>query len=246
MAKNNDDSKMNPPYVAFGTFKRFIETLSKTAVPGRIDRSVLPKMSGVTQSQLTSALKFLHLVGPTGATRQPLHDLVKAYGSEEWADTLGTVISDAYMLIVKGLNLDSGTANELRDAFKGRGKVDGQLLMKAVRFYLKAMAEANLEISPHFKAPSLPTTTKKKKKKTKPNGQWKSPTNDYTPDPDDEDDFTPLEGTIRFPIYFRGKPTGAIIVPADLAVTDCSSISAMLTPIKAYAEQCEAEKAGQE
>lgn len=246
MAKNNDDGKMNPPYVAFSTFKRLIETLSKTAVPGRIDRSVLPKMSGVTQSQLTSALKFLQLIGPDGTTYQSLHDLVQAYGNEHWSVELGETISGAYVQIVDGLDLDSGTANELRDAFKGRGKVDGQLLMKAVRFYLKAMAEANLEISPHFKAPSLPTTNKKKKKKTKPNGQLDTPANEYTPDPDDEDDFTPLGGTIRFPIYFRGKPTGAIIVPADLAVTDCSSISAMLTPIKAYAEQCEAEKVGQQ
>lgn len=232
MAKNTDDGKMNPPYVAFSTFKRLIETLSKTAVPGRIDRSVLPKMSGVTQSQLTSAFKFLHLIGPDGTTKQPLHDLVKAYGSEQWAAALGETISGAYVQIVDGLNLDSGTANELRDIFRRRGKVDGQLLMKAVRFYLKAMAEANMEISPHFKAPSLPTTNKKKKKKSKPSGQWNAPTSDDTLDPADEDDFTPLEGTIRFPI---GKKR-FMHLPIDLTDDDCDAIEAAMPLLRTIAK----------
>lgn len=234
MAKNNDDGKTTPPYVAFSTFKRLIETLSKTAVPGRIDRSVLPKMSGVTQSQLTTALKFLQLIGPDGTTKEPLHDLVKAYGSEEWSALLSDIVCDAYLQIVDGLNLDSGTANELRDAFRGRGKVDGQLLMKAVRFYLKAMAEANMEISPHFKAPSLPTTNKKKKKKPKPSGQWNSPTNDYTPDPDSEDSEISkhLSYMLQLPI---GKDRIAYL-PFDLDDADCDAIEAAMPLLRTIAK----------
>ena len=50
-----------PPYVAYRTFRSFIQLLSP-AVPGRIDRSLMASMSGASQSQLIHALRCLRLI----------------------------------------------------------------------------------------------------------------------------------------------------------------------------------------
>src|SRR5689334_19894702 len=107
-----------PPYVAFPTLTGFIETLSKTALPGQIDRSVMPKMSGVTQSHLLSALRFLKLVNEEGHVSPTLRKLVKAYGTEAWKEEFADVVTTAYLNITEGLDLDAGTQKQLFDTFK--------------------------------------------------------------------------------------------------------------------------------
>lgn len=234
MAKNTDDSKMNPPYVAFGTFKRFVESLKETAVPSRIDRSVLPKMSGVTQSQLTSALKFLGMISSDGVTNQSLHDIVKAYGSDQWADALGKIINEAYYLIVEDLDIASGTANDLRNDFRKRGNIEGQLLVKSIRFYLKAMEEAKWEISPHFKAPSLPAVNKFKRKKKRQAGLSKPTASDSADDQSitDSEIREQMSGMIRLPV---GK-NRTVFLPSDLDDADCDAIEASMPLLRTIAK----------
>lgn len=232
MTKNNRDIKMNPPYVAFSTLKRFIETLHKTAVPGRIDRSVLPKMSGVTQSQLTSALKFLGLVGPDGTTKADLHALVKSYGTEQWAEQLGDIVSMSYVSIVGDLDLDSGTAKELSDAFRSRGRVEGQLLMKAIRFYLKALAESQLEVSLHFKPPSLHASAIAKNKTKKPKDKSSKATDDYTTKPHSRDESL-AKGMTLHPIG-GGRHIG---LESDLTSEDVDIIESMIPAFRKMAER---------
>ena len=49
--------KINPPYLAFRTFRHFLDGLRASGIPGRIDRSVMSSLSGGAQSAL---------IGPAG------------------------------------------------------------------------------------------------------------------------------------------------------------------------------------
>jgi hypothetical protein len=144
------DRGISPPYVPFDTLKGFIETLSKTAVPPRVDRSIMPTLSGGAQNQLISALKFLKLIGSSGEVSEPLRSLVKTFGTDQWRTELSDVISAAYGDITNGLDLDTASSKQLVDHFRDRGKVDGQMLDKSVRFYIKALKESEVTYSPHF------------------------------------------------------------------------------------------------
>ena len=50
-----------PPYISFSGFTSFIARLKGSAIPSRIDRSLLSNMSGDAQAQLRSGLRFLRL-----------------------------------------------------------------------------------------------------------------------------------------------------------------------------------------
>src|SRR5437879_8589341 len=104
------------------------------------------------KSQLMSALKALKLVQPNSTSTKELRELVKAYNTEEWQPVLGNIITNAYLEVTRDVDVDSGTAQQLAKAFKEVGKVDGQVLDKAVRFYLAAVAASGHTISPHFTA----------------------------------------------------------------------------------------------
>ena len=54
------------PYTSYRTFNTFIEDLREHGVPSRIDRSVLPRFSGVVGGQLMHALRFLGLIDDEG------------------------------------------------------------------------------------------------------------------------------------------------------------------------------------
>ena len=66
-----------PPYVPYRSFRNFIDTL-KQGIPARIDRSVMGTMSGALQSQLTTTLKYLDLIAPTGQPKEALAKLVNS------------------------------------------------------------------------------------------------------------------------------------------------------------------------
>src|SRR5206468_344350 len=114
-------------------------------------RSIMPKMSGGAQNQLMSALKFLNLIGPGGEATERLRSLVKAIGTATWKEAIADMVSFAYSSVVGGLDIDTASSKQLNDRFRERGNVDGQMLAKSVRFYIKALREAGLNFSPHFK-----------------------------------------------------------------------------------------------
>ena len=52
------------------------------------------------------------------------------------------------------------------------------------------------------------------------------------PVPDEE---VPSEGTIKFPIYFKNKPQGSLVVPAELTGADVNVIESIIPMLRAYA-----------
>jgi hypothetical protein len=151
----NPDTRLStPPYLPYRTFTGFLDDLKETAVPQRVDNSVMNKLSGSLKTQMRSALKFLGLIDDAGTALPPFHSLVLARGTTEWQDTWTQYFFDAYSDLIGDLNLDTGTLQQLKDRFKLFG-VDGSVLIKSVRFYLGAIEDSGSKFSPHFKARGL-------------------------------------------------------------------------------------------
>lgn len=233
----SETAKSTPPYVAFPTFVSFVERLSQTALPTRIDRSVMQGMSGVTQSHLMSALRSLNLINDTGHVSDRLRTLVRAYGTEKWTEELGEVLIAAYGAVVNGLDLDNGTQKQLYDCFKANGNVDGETLDKCVRFYLKAMEAADMTLSPHFtmRRQGAPRRSAAKQRKASGNGAEAIKSQERN-----GDEVEPPTGTIGFPLHVPGKAAGMIYVPSDLSPEDCELIEAMMPVLRAYAKRAQA------
>lgn len=137
-----------PPYVSWKTFDNFLLGL-RMNMPGRIDRSVLGGMSGATQSQLISALRFFGMITEHGTPTDKLRDLVKKEGQER-KDTLGPLMDDAYRNVFpEDFDYQSGTYAQLSSVFANTG-AQGETLRKAIGFYLSAGKAADLMLSPYF------------------------------------------------------------------------------------------------
>ena len=141
---------VKPPYAPFLTFKNFIEKLHTSGVPHRIDKSVMSNLSGAAQSQILLAMRFLRLTAVNGDPAPRLHELVDSFGTSGWATTLHDCLRSSYGSIVEGLELSKATPAQLSEAFKSRGKTDGSVTEKAIRFYLKGLEDAGVKYSTHL------------------------------------------------------------------------------------------------
>jgi hypothetical protein len=172
MAKQATDSeKLTPPYISFTTFRNFIDDLKNTTIPPVIDRTVTLKMSGQARGALISCLRFLKLVEESGnnVVAERLEPLVEAFATEHWEKALASLIQDSpYRIFTAGIDLNRATGGQLLDMFRAGGGVDGQVLEKAVRFYLAALDEAKIPYSPRFKDRGATAVRKSKPKPRKP------------------------------------------------------------------------------
>lgn len=226
-------AKPTAAYVSFKTFTSFIETLSTKVVPHRVDRGLLPNMSGAIQSQLLVTLRYLGLMDKKDVVLLPLHDLVEAYGTDQWSGALKVVIDQSYSTISDHVHIESDTPAALYRAFREHGGTEGDTTKKAVRFFLKAMEEAKIEFSPHFKARGAAlrsTNTRKKKTKKKPTSKG--------------DNSATTEkhhgGGDQFPDGMQVVPLGGgrrIAVEADITPEDVTVIESMLPMLKAMANR---------
>jgi hypothetical protein len=217
----------------------FIESLKANEVPQQIDRSVMPKLSGISQNQVISAFRFLGLTsGSKNESTEQLEKLRTAFGTDNWGPELAKVIETAYRPIVGDLDLAKATPKQLRDAFREKGGVDGQMHAKALRFYGKAIKEAGIKYASHLFA-RQPRGTGPKKPSGR-NGQSAAPSAPQSATermskhlPAREE---PPEGTIPFLLHFPGKLQGSIAVPADLKESDLPIVEAAIEMVKAYAK----------
>ncbi len=233
---------MKPAYVPFDTFETFIKSLKDVAtVPDHIEKSMMLRMSGGMQNHLSASLKFLGLIGPDNKTRDGLHALVSAYGTEEWAPVLAKLLEQRYAAILGGLNLKTGTASKLRERFKEATKLDGATLDKSMRFLAKALKAAKVEVSPFLferKRPAKRNAAngKARVEKAATAEQAKGQEDGLSQDRQPEPPAAPPPGTISYPIHFRGgKRTGSLIVPSDLTEEDVAMVELLIPMLRAYA-----------
>lgn len=212
------------PSIPFKTYIAFIERLHSTAVPPMIDGSLLHTMSGSMKSQLLSSLRFLNLIDLQNNVQESMHDLIKSYKSDTWSSSLKEVVAIAYSDAIVNVNIDSGTALQLDDAFKKNYSIDGQVLEKAVRFYLAALDECGIKYSPHFKVRRVRKSAIKKKVKPKKKNQEENNLDDF--DDNNLDNNQAERAKFRIPI--PGKGDCIIALPTDLEQGDWDMVKIML------------------
>jgi hypothetical protein len=243
MSDTNIETVVAPVYLPWKTFSAYIVSLKDTTVPHTLDNTVKPSnMAGGVWRHLTSALQFLGLLDSQKVVKDALGKLVKAHGTPEWGAAIKECLLPAYAKIVDGLPLARATSGQLEKCFKGTGNVQGQMLEKAIRFYLHALKEAGVKYSDHLMMRKGKTVkaggSKQKSAKIKTAAVAEEKT-----DKDTETNHSEKlkggapQGMISFPLHFKGKPAGEIRVHKDLNNEDVALIELTVNVIKAYAGQ---------
>ena len=141
-----------PPYVSYRTFKSFLQELAK-GVPHRIDKSILPTLSGGVQSQLLQALKFFQLINADGVPEQSLHALVRA---QETDDEYKTVLKNLllrfypFLFVSPNQGLEKMTAGQLQEHFASLA--NGDTVQKCIAFFIPAAKDAGIQLGPYIVA----------------------------------------------------------------------------------------------
>ncbi|MDP3910743.1 MAG: DUF5343 domain-containing protein [Gemmatimonadales bacterium] len=226
MAKSQELSRIPPPYVPWKSFTGFLEALKKTAIPQRIDRSVMGGMSGSTKSQMLAALRFLGLIAEDGTRTESLVGLVEAVGVPDlWKQVLPDIVAEKYGDIIgSDIDLDSGTAQQLVERFRIGGKVEGSALRKAVAFYLMAQASAGVKLSPHFTVKGSRVGTASSKPRNKPPADKNG-----SKGGDNEPERKPAaKGMVRLPFVLPTKGECWIEIPATITGAEWGMISSYI------------------
>jgi hypothetical protein len=223
----------SPAYTAFRTLKAFIYGINPSAIPRRIDKSMMHNLSGGAKRKLWSGLIFLRLITPDGDVTDHLKRLVVTKEDvQAWKMHLGQLLNEVYAPILNGLDVTTATAKQLDDAFRA-AKVEGSTLMDAVRFYVHARKEAGAPLSPYITARQPRSTNGGNKngnlpKSRPPKTAAAKSSRDTSEDEVGENENPPKPGMMRLPLYLPGKPIGRIEVPEDLVEADVDMIAAIL------------------
>jgi hypothetical protein len=143
---NKDPGKILPPYLPFKTFQAAIQNLRVHGLPSLIDRSTFNSRSGLEQTQILGAFRFLGLIDEHSKTQQSLRTLVgMAANSDLEKKMLAEVMRDSYVTLFT-LDLPNTTPGALENAMGGYG-VTGTTRDRAVRFFIKAAQYANIKLS---------------------------------------------------------------------------------------------------
>lgn len=147
----NHSAKRTPPYLSYRTLRNFLDSLRETALPSRIDRSIMASKSGSSQVLLLSALKYLKLVTDNGLPTPDLQRLVSVEANER-QKVWGSIIRKAYAeLFESNIDLERTTTQELSEAFVREGVLSPDTVKKCVTFFSLAAKDAGLKLSPHIK-----------------------------------------------------------------------------------------------
>lgn len=214
-------SRATAPYIPLMTLENFCGKLKAAVVPPVIDSSLTQSMSGGMAGALMSALKFLGLVEANGKVRQQLRDLVQAHATDGWKAALRKVVLPAYKDIIGDLDLLTATPAMLEARFRDVGKANGQVLEKAVRFYLAALAAFDEPISPLLKARkprSAPSSRKTNGKQSRSRAQ--AANKEEGEGEEEEEELT--AGTKKLQLPLPGKGNVTFTIPTDLTKEDWS------------------------
>jgi hypothetical protein len=168
-ASHDEGKPPAPPYVAYRSFRTLIGGFKTRVLPNRIDRSVLDNFSGIVGSQLLTALRFLKLIDKENRPQHALEGLVRAFGTERWPPVLANVIKAAYAPIFE-LDLKVASPSQFVECF---GKVypgEGSTQRKCRTFFLNAVQDAKIEISPFTVKNMKPRSGPTKKRSARQHG----------------------------------------------------------------------------
>jgi len=225
--------------MSYGVFTSTVETLAQSTVPtGPLDRRVLDGLSGADYGSLISGMRFLGLSDDGRRATEKYRELVQAWrqGQEQYKSALLEQVYARYESVVGSVDVEHGTISELEKAFKDAGVPAGQMLTKTVRFYVKALIDCGVPVSPHITKPkraSSATTKKNGGEKPRPRGK-RGGASDTPDDPSkNRQDVLPA-GVERLPI--PGVAGAFIQYPTTITETDCALFEAMVGVLRTYAK----------
>ncbi len=221
--------------MSFGVFTGTVESLAQSTVPtGPLDRRVLDGLSGADYGSLISGMRFLGFVDDERRATDKYRELVQAWkqGRMQYQGALLEVISNRYESIVGSVDIEFGTISELERAFRDAGVPPGQMLTKTVRFYVKALTECGITVSPHITKAKRPSPAQRKNGSERARPKTKPPeVPAVDPERHGRRDDVP-HGHERLPI--PGVPGGFIQYPSDLTESDCTLFEAMIGVLRTY------------
>ena len=135
------DKKESPPYVTYATFLTFVKSLRETGIPSRIDKSVLSKLSGSSQSALMPSLRWLGLTDAADVPTPKLEGLVDA-NDAQFPVLFKQVLIDSYGFTRdNSIDLAKATGSQVEQKFRDYG-VSGSTVTKAMAFFILAAKDA--------------------------------------------------------------------------------------------------------
>jgi hypothetical protein len=156
-----------PPYTSYKTFRTLIDDLRTHGVPSHVDRDVLKRFSGSVGTQLVTALRFLKLINDANEPLATLDALVDAKEDAQWKAALLTALKAAYGDLM-AMDLKRATPMALSKEFKERYTNKDDVVKKCVRFFVHAVKDAGVELSPRIvnatRERRKPTTPRTKKR----------------------------------------------------------------------------------
>lgn len=235
-------TKLAPPYVSYPAFRSFIDKLSDSC-PDVIDRSIMTTMSGGTQAQMLSSLKFLELTSDDCRITEQLRSLISAkpLGDDAFRMALKEVAIEAYSGVIGDFDLMRMTPKQLADRFREAG-AEGSTLVKAIRFYLHLLDECEVAYPKHFSQASRSANppVRRTERKAKQIAEIPAaPTLPETGAPSKPKTQEHLPIGIRIPIPTADDPHRVAVVPSDLNEADCKYLEVM---IKAIADRITASR----
>ncbi len=139
-----------PPYGPYEAFKQVLMDMADSVVPRRLDSSYWGSAkSGSSQAALNSAFKFFDLVNDDKSATSHLDEFVNAFKAGQ-KSALADLIYLKYRDAIEKVDLASATSGQLREAFKTAYSIDGDVLKKAVRFFVHAASDAGKTLSPYI------------------------------------------------------------------------------------------------
>lgn len=226
----NQKDKISPPYIPLSTFLGLIAKFKKSSVPQRIDNSILQNIAGGIKSHLIATLRFFHLINESKATTSTFQNLVEAYETNAWKEILTQIVQESYHTIINGLDLSTATSAQLDELFKKNSNLkQGQVLQKAIRFYLSILREAGVAVSPHFKVPHTRIIMSREKRgNTLPKNKKASVKLENKAELAEQSFRNNSDVIENFTIPIPGKSSASISVPKNLTAEDWNMLKIIL------------------
>lgn len=144
----NEESKIKPPYVSYGTFKNFLGSI-KELIPARIDPThpFMVGQSGSAQSFLMSALRFFGLVD--GKTPTPCLKQLAQSSDEDRKGIWKAIFTEAYAPIIGDVDLTTATAGMLHEKFREQD-LTGETVNKCFSFFVAGAQDAGIPLAKHL------------------------------------------------------------------------------------------------
>jgi hypothetical protein len=178
---HEEPRKYAPPYLPFSSFAGLLDAW-RAVHPSRVDRSVLGKYSGSTQTWLISTLRYFSLIDLEGV---PTAEFVTLLGADD--DQRKRLLADLARrgypaLFERGFDLSKATQSQVRDKFSEMGS-QGETQAKAISFFTGLAKAAEIPLSPFVTTRQRRAGNGKRRGKGEPKAETSTRSGPPTPTP---------------------------------------------------------------